>query len=80
MFGCSPQNAGDDSAVARSDFDKADFVIEMLAGAFFQRTPQPVAFGQQRNVVRMFEIRLADDTCMAVSAALIVWRVEAINA
>ena len=80
MFGGSPQNAGDDDAVARSDFDKADFVIEMLAGAFFQRTPQSVTLGQQRNVVWMFEIRLADDTRMTVRAALIVRRVEAIDA
>ena len=42
--------------------------------------PEPVAFEQQRHVVGMLEIGLANDAGVAVGAAAVVRRVEAVDA
>ena len=53
---------------------------QLPASRRFQLAPQPVTFLEQRHVVGVLEIRLADDAGLAVAAAAIVRRVKAVDA
>ena len=80
MLGRGTQHAGHDDAVRRARLRQADLVEQLSARLLLQLVPQPVAFEQQRHVIRVLEIGLADDARVAVRAAAIVRRMEAVDA
>ena len=76
---CAGQHARQHGSIGRADLQQADFVVQAAAPL------RPVARAvvgvqQQRHVVGMFEIRLADDARLTVRAATIVARRKAVEA
>ena len=59
-----------DNAIWRPNFDETRLVIQLLARSLFEIGPQLIRTVQQRNVIRMLEISLTDDTRLAVRAAV----------
>ncbi len=79
MFNRRSQHAGHHFAVGRTDFEQPDLVEQPPTRRLLQFAPQPVALFQQGHIVQVLEIRLANDASLAVAAAAVVRRMEAVD-
>ena len=66
--------------VGRADLYQTNLVKQLVSGVLLELVPQSVAVNQQRHVVWVLKIGLANDARLAVRAAAVVWRLEAIDA
>src|SRR5437868_4590688 len=67
-------------ALAVAYLQQTDLMIKLLAAALGKFLPQFICPQEQRDVVRMFEIRLPNNPRAAVGAAAIVSRRKAVQA
>ncbi len=66
------QDSGDESSFGPADLEQADVMEECTSAAGFQFVPEFVGPQDQRHVIRMLVVGLADDTSLAVRAAAVV--------
>ena len=79
VFGGGKTGAGNRRAIGMPGQQQSAAVQQRLPEVLGEFVPQSIGFDQQRDVIGMFEIRLASDTGVAVRTAAIVGDTESLQ-
>ena len=76
---CAGLHTRDQKTIRRAHLEQTHLVQQRLAGLLFKIEPALIRFAEERNVIRMFKIGLANNPRLSVGAPLIVGRMVSID-